>query len=335
MIATSTSMIPSVVLSRQTGDVMVDSDDLRELIERLSAENRQLVGKLVKQLAGEPQESPELHFLSCIPLWVTRMLRDGKSGRTVKDYVYHVATLLRTFPHPDTELIDAYLSFRQNQVSPAYIALATSAIKSFFGFLYESGRLKENPAQRFRHPRLEYKQRPIPSREDIVKLLTCPQATLRDQVMILLMTDCGLRLSELCNLHVSDMSLSECYVTVLGKGNKQRTVPMSIETRDVIRKYLPQSDYLFPGYKGHPINISYVDGRFRELCDHAGIKRITPHQLRHFCASAMLNDGANPAIVSKILGHASLTTTSRIYHHVDDQYKRREHHEHPPLRGIT
>jgi len=149
--------------------------------------------------------------------------------------------------------------------------------------------------------------------------------------------DTGIRVSEACSLEVKNVYLDRSEVKAAGKGGRERIVPISPVTADLIREYLPsvrQGRYLFPansvqGYQ----SIHNLERTFRRLCDRLGIPRISPHKLRHYFATYALRGGAKLEVVSKILGHSSVAITADVYRTVKQDEIKAEHQRFGPLGG--
>jgi site-specific recombinase XerD len=154
------------------------------------------------------------------------------------------------------------------------------------------------------------------------------------------MVDCGLRLSEVARARIDMIDLDSHLAIVLGKRKKQRQVPLSEATAQVIKEHLQQlkeADYagpwLLPGMNPEkPTALRTIDDYVASLCRRLGIQPITPHHLRHYFATQMLSHGANLKATSSILGHSSTSTTANVYWHlVDQQEVIDQHSKYSPL----
>lgn len=143
---------------------------------------------------------------------------------------------------------------------------------------------------------------------------------IRDGALVALLTNAGLRVSEVCALWKSDVDLSSKRgkVTVrLGKGQKQREIPLNSEARRWLAEWLkvrgesPGSDYFFPSYNDQELTIRAVEKRVTQISDQAGVIALTPHRLRHTCAKRMIDSGAQLTAVQRVLGHSKIETTAR------------------------
>jgi len=255
--------------------------------------------------------------------WLNSLLSQGRSLGTIEKYQRHVSSLLKQFPNPSPIILDAYLA-SSSASGPHVISNRVFAFKSFFGYLMDMDIIHTDPTQRIKPPRIPHRERPIPTAAQIAKLLDAPIATLRDHALIMLMSGSGLRIEECATLRIVDIDFDLLSVTVIGKGNKQRTVPLPPDSAEIIVLHMAslsdRTSWLFPGKKcSKHIKPSSIDKRFQHLCASAGISPIEPHQLRHYGASMMLHlTNNNLKLVSKWLGHAGPQVTAKVYWHLID-----------------
>lgn len=324
------------------------SNPLANALNSLSPDNRRLIEEMTRKLLElqgiqDPfSNTKSIDLLGQVPQWLNSLLTRGYSPGTLQVYHFLVVELLKAHPNPTPVLIDAHLALKSGSgVSPQAIANRVFALKSFFSYLEEMNILPFNPAQRLKAPRLPHRERKIPQTNPLVKLLDSPTTSIRDRALILLMSGCGLRVSEATKICLTDLVLKpKPRVTVIGKGNKQRTVPVPKHTAKALRRYLstlPSSTtWLFPGLKpARPISSKYVSRLLNYLCDQAGVPHISPHQLRHYYASSLLNKGANLKAVSNLLGHANPGVTASVYWHLmDAKAMEKAVQQHNPLAEI-
>jgi integrase/recombinase XerD len=229
-------------------------------------------------------------------------------------------------------------------LSAATIRREVSAIRTYYGFLVGEGRVSEDPSDRLETPR---RGRTLPdtlSVREVEALLAAPGIDdplgWRDRALLELGYGAGLRVSELCGLVLTDLLLPESLVRVLGKGGKQRLVPIGRNTIGVVSVYLhslrPTLDRGMSGgrvllnTRGEPLSRVGAWGIVKRATERAGIeKRVTPHTLRHSFATHLLEGGADLRAVQEMLGHADLSTT-QIYTHVDREYLRSVHKQYHP-----
>lgn len=317
-----------VGLERESG---VLHDTLASLIARLNATNRKLVEDLSHRLISLQQlENPNAELYSQgdlrdhIPTWLNHLKYQSRSPVTIRVYTLFVNELLTMFPQPTQIFIETYLATRTaTGTSPNSIASRIAAFKSFFGYLTQVGILNSNPAEHLKNPKIPFRTRTLPPDEDLRLLLNSPHATLRDRALLHLGVGCGLRIYEATSLKVSDVDFKHLEVTVIGKGSKQRTVAMPMETAEALILQLgdlpPGSRWLFPGENPkRPLSIYAAIARLHKLCDLVGIEQITPHQLRHWFTTTLLNDGANLKDVAAMLGHSTPEPTARVYWHLKE-----------------
>lgn len=323
---------------------------LDEILKRLNPAQQRLLRELAYNLAllhgleGRavlPEEEP-VDLTEYVDIWVSNLLvHEGRSPRTAVLYRMYVEMLLCVYPCPSLDEVEAFLATRFHKVGPYTHAVSIFAIKSFFSYLSRKGIIAVDPAQYIKAPSIPQRERVIPSAKSVARLLGAPTITNRDRAMILVLAACGLRAAELLNIGRSDVDLERRRVTVVGKGNKQRTVPMTEQTATAleyhIRSFPSSSPWLFPGRDpARCLDQSVLNQRFRTLSGNAGIPLVTPHQLRHYFASTLLNRGVSLKIVSQLLGHANPSVTARVYWHLLDEAERvKAYEEHDPLQEIN
>jgi integrase/recombinase XerC len=225
----------------------------------------------------------------------------------------------------DHLLLRRYLAQLGKRVKKSSVGRKLAAIRSFFRFLVRHGVVAKNPAELIATPKKENR---LPFHLDIDQVTTLVEApqdndkhALRDRAILELLYSCGLRVSELTGLAIGDLDLSGGMVRVLGKGGKERIVPVGSRALEAIRKYLEGcgelagSGPLFLNTRGQRINrrsvARIVDVHVLRI---AAFKRISPHILRHTFATHMLEGGADLRAIQELLGHASLSTTQKYTH---------------------
>ena len=241
-----------------------------------------------------------------------------------------------------------YLADRQRQgMSPRSVARQLSALRGFYRWLLREGRISEDPTLRVERPKLG---RPLPktlTEADVEALLAAPDTAtplgLRDRAMLEVLYAAGLRVSELVGLTLTQVSLRQGLVRIVGKGNKERLVPLGEEALAWLERYLREgralllgsspSEQVFPGRAGAVMTRQTFWHRLRQLAMQAGVhKPLSPHTLRHAFATHLLNHGADLRVVQLLLGHSDLSTT-QIYTHVAQQRLRQLHAAHHPRAG--
>ena len=242
------------------------------------------------------------------------------------------------------EHIEKYIaSLKRADFSKQSIARKIIAIKEFHKFLCAEKISDEDPAKFIELPKAS---KPLPvvlNKEEIAKMLdsidTKTPLGLRNKAMIETLYASGLRISELVGLKTSDVHLREKYIVVVGKGNKERMVPLGemaiLALRNYIEKGRPllakkQGNILFYNYQGNPISRQSLYKYIVKLAAENGItKEISPHTIRHSFATHLLEGGTDLRIVQELLGHEDISTT-QIYTHIDRlRLKEMYEHTHP------
>jgi integrase/recombinase XerD len=229
-------------------------------------------------------------------------------------------------------------------LSAASIRRSVSAIRTYFGFLVAEGRVSDDPSDRLQSPRRGRVLPAVLSVSEAEALLGAPKVdqplAWRDRALLELAYGAGLRVSELCNLALTDLLLPENLVRVFGKGSKERLVPLGRNAIGAVSVYLhtmrPELDRgrsrgrVFLNARGEPLSRVGAWGIVKRAAERAGItKTVTPHTLRHSFATHLLEGGADLRAVQEMLGHADLSTT-QIYTHVDREYLRSVHKQFHP-----
>lgn len=229
-------------------------------------------------------------------------------------------------------------------IAPRSQARMIAGIRSFFKFLKLEGHIDADPTELIESPRIGRHLPDVLGVEEIDSMIAAlppdKNETLRNHAIIETLYGSGLRVSELTGLRISRLSLEEGYVMVEGKGEKQRLVPLSPASVELITEYLERraegpirregSDILFLNRRGAPLTRIMVFYIVRDAAAAAGItKKVSPHTLRHSFATHLLEGGANLRAIQEMLGHESIATTE-IYLHLDRTRLRRELTDHHP-----
>ena len=209
-----------------------------------------------------------------------------------------------------------------------------SSIKGFFSFLLEDELREDNPSALLETPKLGLYLPDTLSLEEIEKLISATDENTdlakRNRCMIEVLYGCGLRVSELTELQISNINFKENYLKIQGKGDKVRFVPLADYTADFIKNYInnirskqkinpKHSDILFLNSRGAQISRQMVFLVIKEIVRKAGIqKNISPHTFRHSFATHLLQNGADLRFIQEMLGHSSITTTE-IYTHLNTE----------------
>jgi len=271
------------------------------------------------------------------------------SQNTVSSYICEINSLLDFTGKEATKITsEDLLAFFQGMevfLSKRSQAHFLSAMKSFFAWMVSEGELSENPCDRIDAPKLGRYLPAVLSVEEVSSIIGSVDLSslkgLRDRAILEVLYSCGLRVSELCSLKSSDIFRKEGFLRVIGKGNKQRLVPLGEMAVDALDDYLkarPSADdaiednIVFHNMKGHPMTRVSVFNIVKAQAMAAGIRKdISPHTFRHSFATHMIENGADLRLVQEMLGHESILTTE-IYTHVDSSTWQNAVLEHHPRR---
>ncbi|MBD2860178.1 site-specific tyrosine recombinase XerD [Spongiibacter sp. KMU-158] len=242
------------------------------------------------------------------------------------------------------ELLEYLSQQRRSGRSVHSSARLLSSLRGFYRYQVREGRLDADPTAQVDSPKLG---RPLPkslSEADVEALLLAPDVSialeLRDRAMLELLYAAGLRITELVTLRFSQLGLSQGVVQVVGKGGKERLVPMGEEALFWIQEYIrkgraeliqaAQSDVVFPSRRGQQMTRQTFWHRIKHYAVRAGIRaHLSPHTLRHAFATHLVNHGADLRVVQLLLGHSDLSTT-QIYTHVARERMKQLHSAHHP-----
>ena len=229
-------------------------------------------------------------------------------------------------------------------IHPRSQARILSGVKSFYHFLVLTDRLEADPGELLEGPKIGFRLPEVLTVEEIDRIIDAVDMDKaegqRNRAMVETLYSCGLRVSELCNLRLSNLFFDEGFIRVIGKGDKQRLVPISPRAIKEINYWLidrrhgrikpGNEDYVFLARWGNRISRIMVFHLVKELAERAGIaKTISPHTFRHSFATHLLEGGANLRAIQAMLGHESIATTE-IYTHIDRQMLRSEIINHHP-----
>ena len=248
------------------------------------------------------------------------------------------------------KIIDYIISLNEKGISNRSIARKISSLKSFFIFLLKSEKIDLNPLENIESPQYLKKLPHYLSIEEVEDMIapgstdagagTGPRSA-RDSCIVELLYSSGIRVSELCSLRIPDISLEKCIIRVMGKGGKERLIPIGKAAAVSIGRYLlyrqdlshrtALPEELFISRLGKKLTRISVWSIIKQRAEKAGIIReITPHTLRHSFATHMLTNGADLRSVQELLGHSDITTT-QIYAHVSTDLLKNTHKKYHPL----
>lgn len=272
-------------------------------------------------------------------------LEKSLSENSIEAYLNDIGKLEAFFSRPDHETDPSAVKFNDlrdfiswygsENTNARTQARVLSGIRAFYRFLLADGEIEDNPSSLIESPKTGLKLPEVLSVEEIDRIvgaidLSRPDGH-RNKAIIETLYGCGLRVSELVGLRLTDIHASEGYVNVTGKGNKQRLVPISnkalkeIDLYRIDRNRLPvivNENIVFLNRRGRKLTRAMIFTIVRDLAGKAGImKKISPHTFRHSFATHMVEAGADLRAVQEMLGHESIITTE-IYTHIDRSYLR-------------
>lgn len=256
------------------------------------------------------------------------------SPNTVSSYASDVAAFLESYGSDPRKAscsdIADYLSSRSSGISKRTQSRMLSSLSSFFNWLILEGERSDNPCDGVDHPKLGCYLPEVLSVQEVTDIIegvkTDTWQGVRDRAILEILYGCGLRVSELCELKLSNVYASEGFLRVIGKGNKERLVPIGGAALEAFGAWLdlrPQTaapaydDYVFLNRFGKPLSRISVFNMVKKNATLAGVeKEISPHTFRHSFATHLIENGADLRVVQEMLGHESILTTE-IYTHID------------------
>lgn len=271
-------------------------------------------------------DGPDAAFLEYLTL------ERGASPHTLRSYAADLREFrrfiadrsVRDVRAVDSRLIRAWLaSLYERRLSNATVARKLASLRSLLRFLARRGVLEVNPARQVRSPRLGRRLPSFLPKDEAAGLLDqVPEESepgRRDHALLELLYATGLRVAECCGLNRNDVDSGQGTVRVLGKGSKERVVPVGETALDAVEAYLrlrgDGSGPLFRNVRGGRLTVRSVHRIVKKRARQAGIsQRVTPHTLRHTFATHMLGEGADLRLIQELLGHSRLSTTQRYTH---------------------
>lgn len=281
------------------------------------------------------------------------LLEQSLSANTVQAYSDDVVKLLSFLENQKVEVRDTTLdhlhcfvaTLADLGVSPRSQSRIISGIRSFFKYLVTDGFIQSDPSEMLESPKIGMHLPEVLTVDEIDRIIASIDRTLpdgqRNRAILETLYSCGLRVSELCNLKMSEIFFEEGFVKVTGKGEKQRLVPVSDRALNEIRLYMDDrchidikpgcQDFLFVSYRtGKPLSRVMVFDIVKKHTKLAGVgKCVSPHTFRHSFATHLLEGGANLRAIQSMLGHEKIATTE-IYTHIDRSRLREEILKHHP-----
>ncbi len=259
------------------------------------------------------------------------------SLHTVRNYLYEIRRFVAIFPDPidwntvSHQTLQSGLSKLHRQgLSPRSIALTLSSVKQFGMFLLQEKRIAVNPAAHLRAPKLN---KPLPKNMDLdsvthlLNIKSDDLLSVRDRAILELFYSSGLRLAELASVDIPDLQLQDRQVKVLGKGGKERIIPIGAMAMTALTDWLAlrqgitcNDDAVFVTAKGGRLSHRSIQSRLNKWGQEQGLNmKVHPHKLRHSFATHMLESSRDLRAVQELLGHANLSTT-QIYTSLDFQH---------------
>ena len=279
-------------------------------------------------------------------------LEKGYSANTLDAYMRDVDKLLRYLAVEQVNVLDVKLEDLEHfaafisdlGIGPRSLARILSGVRQFYRFLVVDGYLEVDPTELLESPKQPDHLPEVLSTAEVDLLEQAIDLSKweghRNRAIIEVLFSCGLRVSELTNLKLSNLYVEEQYIRVMGKGSKERLVPISpraldelnywFADRNVMKIKPGEEDYVFLNRRGHHLTRTMILIMIKRYALDAGIKKtISPHTLRHSFATSLLEGGADLRAIQAMLGHESIGTTE-IYTHIDTSTLRQEILEHHP-----
>jgi integrase/recombinase XerD len=301
--------------------------------------------KVSAELPKDPKEVID-RFLDAI--WMER----GLSENTLGAYRADLLALTQRLTNRGINLVAAskpdlldYISWRVGGgAKPRSTARQLSSFRRFFRYLLREGLISEDPTAQIAMPKIGRALPQTLTEEEVNSLLGAPNVAEplghRDRAMLELLYATGVRVSELINLKMSQMNLNQGVLRIIGKGDRERLIPLGDEAQDWLREFIDgprveillerQSDYLFPTRRGDRMTRQAFWHIIKRYAKKAGVrKRLSPHTVRHAFATHLLNNGADLRVVQLLLGHSDVSTT-QIYTHVARERMKELHARHHP-----
>lgn len=266
-------------------------------------------------------------------------------GTDLKKFALYLAGQQHSLLDCDSQLVNRYLAQRvDQQFSPRSTSRSLSSLRRFYAYAHQRGLLAANPLAQLLNPKIGRSLPKSLSEHDVDALLNAPDINdpiqFRDKAMLEILYASGLRVSELVGLSMQQINLQHGLVRVVGKGQKERLVPMGEEAAHWLLRYLREARTLLLG--GQALDVVFPSSRAQQMTRQTFWHRIkfyakvahiqaqlSPHTLRHAFATHLLNHGADLRVVQMLLGHSDLSTT-QIYTHVAKARLQSLHQQHHP-----
>ena len=281
-------------------------------------------------------------------------LEKNLSKNTVASYKNDLSSFLRFLAELKIDdpskiesriLLDFFSNLEKAGLTSSSAARYFSSLKGFLNYLFSNNYIKSNPIEKVNPPKLGKSLPGVLSFPEIDKILSMPDTSdtlgIRDKSILEVFYACGLRISELISLKLSDLFLSEDMIRVIGKGSKERIVPIGssaiewiqvylTKSRPLLQKKMKSENYLFLNSRGTKLSRMGVWKLVDKYVKQAGIEKPAhPHTFRHSFATHLIEGGADLRAVQEMLGHADISTT-QIYTHIDREFIKQVHKQFHP-----
>lgn len=256
-----------------------------------------------------------------------RAYSDNTVGAYMNDLNKYEEFLKKDILDSDTEDLEKYLKYIKNLESTT-VAHKITSIKSYFNYNIKRGIVSVNPADKVSRPKLTKHLPEYLTEEEVGKLLDVEVKSpydYRNKTILELLYSSGIRISELVNIKTPNYDSEECLIRIMGKGSKERIVPLGDYAINIMNDYMnnyrplinkKHTDYVFVNNRGDKISRQFIFKVIKKEALKKGIKKdISPHTLRHTFATHLLKNGADLRIIQELLGHENISTT-QIYTHV-------------------
>ena len=256
-----------------------------------------------------------------------RAYSDNTVGAYMNDLNKYEEFLKKDILESDTEDLENYLKYIKNSESTT-VAHKITSIKSYFNYNIKRGIVSVNPADKVSRPKLTKHLPEYLTEEEVGKLLDVEVKSpydYRNKTILELLYSSGIRISELVNIKTPNYDSEECLIRIMGKGSKERIVPLGDYAVNIMNDYMnnyrplinkKHTDYVFINNRGDKISRQFIFKVIKKEALKKGIKKdISPHTLRHTFATHLLKNGADLRIIQELLGHENISTT-QIYTHV-------------------
>lgn len=281
----------------------------------------------------------------------------GLSSHTIQSYIRDIKKLVTFLDKKqiicspieiNEDLIQEFIYEIAKEISPRSQARIISGLRSYFDYLIFENYRATNPTDLIETPKIGIKLPDTMSKEEIDSLISAVDLSKgdgeRNRAMLETMYGCGLRVSELIDLKISDLFFDEGFIKIVGKGNKERFVPIHLSAQNYIvlymneiRSHLPikkgYEDTLFLNRRGKSLSRQMIFMIIKDLAIKINLnKKISPHTLRHSFATHLLKNGADLRAIQQMLGHESITTTE-VYVHLDTSYLKEIVEKYHPIKS--